>query len=309
MSKAVSKSQSVVQKVLKDMNPALQKLYYKAQEIETNLNKNDLIGHYKLGQEFNKLYDASAVGTYGTGAVEKIAVAMQRSRQYVDQARRFATTWTLRQVEDLIAAYQGHGATLTYTHMRLLMYVTDNATRDKLYDRCAAEALSTGDLDEIMCKLAGKEDAPRRMLAPRTVSAGLSQLNQMAVKLLERREVLTSKVFKAFDNMSAKEITDDLLDSMQKTRENIEELVSFLLDGVKAMVDAKEKATGIVQKKKEIAEDNTQITSIMDDMDTWTEVDVNLDDDDDDQYDDENEEDEEDEEPQQYRRRTASAHK
>lgn len=251
MSKGISQSKHAMELAISSMNESLTKLYEKVASIDASLNQNDLICHHKLGTEINKLFSETAANTYGSGAVDKLAAAMQRSRAYIDQARRFATSWTLDELKAMIETYKQGGTSLTYTHVRMLMYINDPTARAKLTERCVVEYMSSSDLEAAIGKLLDREKAGK-VLAPRTPAAGLTQLKLLSTKLLERRDVFESKVFAALDRLQPKDANDALLDGIDQTETSLSDLEDFIVSARKRLRSVRSTVLGITAKKESL---------------------------------------------------------
>ncbi len=120
-------------------------------------------------------------GKYSLGVSVEIAARIGMSRDYVDKARKFASTYTKAEFRELCALRRPDGTPLGPRHVIGLLRITDKRHRKRLQREAAREGWSTRRVAAEVSRLLGTAGSGgRQAKAPADVEDALGQIITMS---------------------------------------------------------------------------------------------------------------------------------
>jgi hypothetical protein len=141
----------------------------------------ELQNFYQLG---HKVLEADKSnprkGTYSLGVSVEIAARIGRSRDYVDKARKFASTYTKAELDELCRLKRPDGMPLGPRHVIGLLRIKNKRDRKRFQRKAVVEGWSTRQVAaEISKLLSTGGSGGRRPKTPKTVDDALIQVQTM----------------------------------------------------------------------------------------------------------------------------------
>jgi len=180
------------------MSAALRKVYADLQKRFGSLSKNDIMARYEIGRRIdNVLTDEKK---YGANAANQLAAALGKSEGEIYNLKNVSVTWSREDLQELLEIRNAKNNELTFTHLRALASIRTAKTRKRFYNTWLKEGLTTRELDNaIQTELGQRSAGGRAGSAPRSPSAGLTQLHKLVNRLLESQDHLDEAVFDKID--------------------------------------------------------------------------------------------------------------
>lgn len=225
------------------MNPELRKLFTVLEKEVLQLGNVIVMGRHRIGQRVSAVIGSER--TYGEGAVETLAAALNCTPSALYEYRRIAESYTTEEIKRMLALRTAGGNCLSYNHFNLIS-PTEGAERKALITRIIEEDLSVDQLALIIQdKHGGKRSrGGRKPQSPKTISAGLHQLNKFSEDVGKRMGIWDVAIF---DRM-VKGPSDDLDEKLLKSVHNTQTELQTLLSNVNVMMDKLHKAEQRVRK-------------------------------------------------------------
>jgi hypothetical protein len=184
--------------LLDSIGPELAEKIDRIREWSRADNASTLLRHYDLGLIVKEVYDddpdQDGPGRYGRYAMKKLASALAWCSTVLYEALAFAQTYTREEVDGLSRLRLPSGASVSWSHVRILVFVADRAERERLLRRVVEESWGCAELAREVAKGKAKTAGTRgRPLArPRDLDGVLRQQGLLADRLLERDEKVWS---------------------------------------------------------------------------------------------------------------------
>lgn len=245
------------QKVFNSMPTALQKV---AEQMEGKLAKGAqgvVLIRYDLGGMVNTIVEEE--GTYGSGAVEKLAKYLGEKATTLYALKDFASSFERNYVGEYMLKPMADGRYLTESHWLTLRQVKKVSDREKLLKQAMREAWSANQLeDEIRSgavQTKNVRSGGRKPNTPTSPMAGLQKMFSLSQGLANFIEVAEEAVFEKIDEASPDNISDVLLEKLESTKETaaaVKEKLEATLEHIEQNI---ERVRSVLEQKQEAAEE------------------------------------------------------
>ena len=239
--------------IVASMTPALQKVYLKISKGLADTNKTDIHTRYSWGLMINKIRNTPRADTYGDGATQQLADALEINVRVLYQMADFAAAFTPEAVDEAIENSTANGRAMTWSNFRTLSGIDNPKLREQCLKRCIAEAMTSRELDEMV---AAKLDHSRDVDEPipaRKVQTVLKQLTKQATSIVAKQKDYESRLFNALDKAGPEAVNDTLVDDIDVARSRLTELESFIKASLRRLNTAEERALGMLRDKDRLA--------------------------------------------------------
>jgi len=190
---------------------------------------------YKLGQKVLKKDRKNPLKRkYSWGVTVEIAKEIGMARDYVDKSRKFASTYTKAEFEELCRLRRPDGIPLGPRHVIGLLRIKNKRQRERLQRRAAIEGWSTRRIPLEVSKLLGTAGSGgRRPKSPQVIDDALMQVLTMTKRWGRWYEGFDSKKRKEKDLEKSRIEVEDLPDSVRKHLKSVSGQIQKLKDAVK----------------------------------------------------------------------------
>ena len=197
---------------------------------------------YKLGLDVLEADDANTErNIYSLGVTMEFANRIGMARDYVDKARKFASTYTETDFEELCQLRRPDGKPLGPRHVIGLLRVKNKRQRKQFQRKVAIEGWSTRRIPLEVSKLLGTAGSGgRKPRIPEKVDDALDQIVIMTKRW--------GRWYEGFDSGKRKK------KKLKKSRIEVEDLPDFVRKHLKSV-------TGQIQKLKKAVEEELKLTS------------------------------------------------
>jgi hypothetical protein len=234
------------------MPKAWQQEAKKASDIQSNIVNTGILGRYDLGDIVARFTKNEA--NYGEEAVPNLALILGEEANALWQYRQFVGTYTRGQVEALMERARKANYRLTWSHFDALSGLTGGKaanTRKVLEKACLVERLTVTDLRaKIQKKLGGKRSSGGRpIMKPRSIAAGIGQMNKIAEQYTNRWEGWDEVVFDGIEKAGADQIDADIVRSLEEGRKAQVDLKTSAEKAITEYDKAIERAKKVLKEK------------------------------------------------------------
>lgn len=236
------------QELLGNMNRDLRAVYTKVVGEAEQLSEANIIGCYRIGK-----YVADVMGDerrYGERAMDTLAEALgpHVSEAKLWDCRRLATNFSEAQLTKLLKQTLPSGGKISYSHLVLLAGLKPD-DRKTMTHRVFKEDLSYDELTAIVQKKLGRRSSGgRKPKEPKTVAAGLRQIDKFTGEIHKRIELWDKSIFQRLSEVSPDEINDDLLGEITASEASVSSLLHDAELLSKKFAEIKSRASKILGK-------------------------------------------------------------
>ena len=197
---------------------------------------------YELGNEVLEADEKNPRrGTYSLGVTMEFANRIGMARDYVDKARKFASTYTETDFEELCKLRGPDGMPLGPRHVIGLLRIKNKRQRKQIQRRAVSEGWSTRRIPLEISKFLGTgSSGGRRPKSPQVIDDALMQVLTMTKRW--------GRWYEGFDSKKRKE------KDLEKSRIEVEDLPDSVRKHLKSV-------TGQIQKLKKAVEEELKLTS------------------------------------------------
>jgi hypothetical protein len=187
------------ERVRASMSPKLKTLVGKIEERYVGLEKKTLLGYWQIGELVKDAYDNEAdYGDHRCGGdlVKRIATALPMCRAFIYETLRFARAYKRDQVEELAARRTSASKPVTWSHMRVLFRLDDQAQRVKLLEQLIEKDWNVVELNEQVNELLRQDmqsGKPQRSAKPKNLDRAVAQQRDLVNRLLTLDEKVWSE--------------------------------------------------------------------------------------------------------------------
>jgi hypothetical protein len=249
-------------KVIASMNPELRALYDRLKAFFQKQNLHTVRAYYRLGEmvrDFVKetTNDPRAEGRYGAYAARKLGQALGQDLQAaIYKAAEFVRTYNRPEMESLCQRQNKDGRPITWSHIYVLLGVSDRKLQQELLDRAMEECWTCVDLSHEVRKRVDREPARRgRPLAvPRTLHKAILQQESFADQFLARNSkvwegaetCLTAKV----EDTVPQRITEEVVAGLKATADKWRQVAEAAKERAEEAQEAYEKCRRILEANR-----------------------------------------------------------
>ena len=222
-------------KAIRSMNAALRAEFDRMVEKDVEQTKSNMDFYYWLGERARAIQNANDE-KYGPTPIEKLVEAWSVGGDLLYKALDFVETYSREQVDAL------HESGIRWTHVKTLLGITDQGTRESLAQRIVEEGLSTRELTATVRRLnaaAGstRQGGGRPPMRPRTIAAGLDQINSVSATWITRNESVWAagdeSVLASLETMPPAEYTDELSAQLDQVISTMERMAALCAANVR----------------------------------------------------------------------------
>lgn len=229
------------QAVFESMSTALRSQAKRGYAIRRGITTTDVLGRYDLGVIVTESISDEA--KYGERAVASLAEFWGEDPNALWQYRQFAGAYSREQVEALLDKASTANYRLTWSHFDALSSVSGTravSTRRSLEKQCFQEKLTSHELRAKVQEQAGgpQSSGGRPVSKPRSILAGIGEMNKVAKQYHKRTEGWREVVFAGLAEAGPDQVTADLLLKMQEGLETQKQLLADTADSVQNYEDA-----------------------------------------------------------------------
>lgn len=201
--------------VLSSINDELRKEYQHLVQMFAGQLKKSVLFYYEVGCVIKKIYHDAA--TYGTHAVEKIAVLLGVERTLLYRMMQFHAAFSRSELEAILSKSESNGAcALSWSHFVLLLGVRDKEQRQRLLEEAVTKNMTVEELRSIL-------RMSRASRSDRTLEPSLSKTSVVSrsSKTSRKVEAPVLPADEVFDVASLKESLDYFLDYLSRIYEDL----------------------------------------------------------------------------------------
>ncbi len=209
-----------------EMSPELKEVHEAIKKEVKSLTDANIMARYRVGKHV-----AVVTGNerkYGESAVATLAIALGGtvSDTMLWEYRRLANSFTETGLKKMMDKQTRGGRYITYNHLRLIANLKPNE-RTAMVKKVFIEDLTTDELAAAIQKKAGgkRSSGGRRPQAPKTITAGLSQIDKLGSDIHKRMTIWDKAVFERATKGPADNIDDGTLKGIQVTQKSVATMV------------------------------------------------------------------------------------
>lgn len=239
-------------KLLKSMPKAWQKNAVRALKINKGRARSEVLSRFDMGEIVINMADDEK--KYGTHAVVNLAKFLDVGEVELWVFRRIATAFTKPELEKMLTQTFKNGGRWGYAHIAQLASVTDDRKRLALQKAVVKQSLTSRQLTLKIQKKLGdrtvRNKEGRKPNMPKSISGGLTQIKQQAVKIDHYMPGWEQAVFKRLREATPESLNADLLSQLKETRANEVKLQSSAKKVVQQLDVAITRVEHVVSKRK-----------------------------------------------------------
>lgn len=205
-----------------EMNADLRQAYEKIRERLVKAAMNDIMARYDIGKEIATVMANES--RYGANAADTLATALGISKAVLYTHQQVALSWKKQELQDVISRIDPDtGYHLDWAHVWALASLTSLEQRDQLVEQCFEDKMSARDVRAAVVELTGaKSNNPkgRPRSAPKSPSAGLSQLKKMTNSLVNAQDVFEEAVFIRLVEESKEFASEAIAEQLREAQED-----------------------------------------------------------------------------------------
>jgi hypothetical protein len=214
---------------IRSMNAALRGEFDRMIEKDVEQTKSNMDFYYWLGDRVRAIQNASD-DKYGPTPIQKLVEAWSVGGDLLYKALDFVETYSREQFDAL------RESGIRWTHVKTLLSITDQSTRESLTQRIVEEGLSTRELTAAVRRLnadAGstRQGGGRPPMRPRTITAGLDQITSVSDTWITRNQSVWSdgdeSVLASLETMPPAEYTDELAAQLDQVISTMERMAAL----------------------------------------------------------------------------------
>jgi len=231
-----------------------------AMAIQASIVRTGVMGRYDLGEIVAKFTKNEA--NYGEEAVPNLAAVLDEDPNNLWQYRQFVGSYKRSEVEALLERSRKAGYRMTWSHFDALSGIAGSKAlviRKTLEQACLVDRLTVVELrDRVQKKMGGKRSqGGRPAMKPRSILAGIGQMNKLAEQYENRWGGWEEVVFDGMTTAGVDQVNQDLLQSLEGGRAAQEHLRELAATAVAAYDSAIARATSVIgeQSAEPTAED------------------------------------------------------
>lgn len=244
---ALSKEQKTAYNQLSEVaKPLAKQIRYLADNIATV----SLIHRHQVGKIVDTLLLEPS--KFGDAVIHKIASYLGGawSSDELYQCRSFAVTYTVAEIERLLKRPMLGGGRITWTHLSGLCRLTNDVVRKDIQEQIFVRGTSAKEFRrELQEKLGRKGKGGRRPIPPKSIAAGLSQMNRFAGEAKMRESGWSKSIFSAVKTAGPDQITPELRTALQDSRNLQTQLQADVAILIEQLDIAIERADTVLSKK------------------------------------------------------------
>lgn len=205
-----------------EMNDDLRQAYEKIRERLVKAAMNDIMARYDVGKEIQAVM--SNESRYGANAADTLSTALGISKAVLYTHQQVAISWEKKELQAVISRIDPDtGYHLDWAHVWALAALTSLEQRDQLVEQCFEDKMSARDVRAAVSELTGaKSNNPkgRPRSAPKSPSAGLSQLKKMTNSLVNAQDVFEEAVFIRLVEESKEFASESIAEQLREAQED-----------------------------------------------------------------------------------------
>lgn len=227
---AQSRNAKIIEEALSEMPPALRKV---CEKIQSQLSKN-VLDNVRVKWNIGGIILAARQdeATYGSRALDQLAIALQISSPELHFLSRFHESFEKEQLQNLMAQKMANGSPLTLCHFREVMVLPD-ADREEYLQHAIDNSLSYRQLAQEISEVVDRQQRRSRdVVPPRTLNQGIKQISTYSDQMLLRQSVWEEAIFDDLDKISASSCNDKLLEKVTTLRDQQAQLALMAQNNV-----------------------------------------------------------------------------
>jgi hypothetical protein len=243
-------------RVVAEMNEELRAAYDKICDRLRKAAANDVLARFEVGTVVASVMQNES--KYGAGAADKLADALGITKAVLYTHQQVAVSWKRQELRDLADRVdEATGYHLDWTHICALTPLTSLQKRDELIECCFEDKLTSREIRALVVGESGaRSNNPkgRPRSAPKSPSAGLSQLRKLTNSLVNAQDVFDEAVFDRLVEDPSEFANDSILEQLREAQEDQERLEAVAKTNrlkLQAALEAVEKAMSYADESDE----------------------------------------------------------
>jgi hypothetical protein len=194
--------------------------------------RGGLEGHHHLCAKVQKIWEFvtdDGTDSYGKGVIKDLGALYDQGVRGLYEARRFFNQYSLAEVRAFSETPMPNGRWFTWSHVRALLPVRDDAKRKALLKRCLAKGWTSSELAKVVAKeLGGHNRAVGAVNAPKDFLGLVAQVKDRTDRWLNDNNTIWSHEEFSLAAQAKKvpldKITDESLQKVTALRDDLKQL-------------------------------------------------------------------------------------